>query len=104
MTMTADASDLILQHLENLRADLAVLRSEVQHGFEKVNGRLGKLENRMVDVEKWQERHDAAGTALDNQRQTQQANQRQRFTGAQLLLAVMTTAVIVASYLQLILK
>lgn len=82
--MTLDTADLILQAIEHLRTDLATLRDEVRQGFEKVNGRLGRLEGRVTDVEKWIGEHDAAERALDQQEIDAHRDQERSFSARQI--------------------
>lgn len=93
--MTLDTADLILQAIEHLRTDLATLRDEVREGFEKVNGRLGRLEGRVTNVEKWIGEHDAAERALGQQELLAHREREHTFSARQI--AVATAAMIAGS-------
>lgn len=56
--MSADPLQMILSHIEQLRED-------VREGFERIDGRLTKLEERMGKVEKWQAEKDAVEKAME---------------------------------------
>lgn len=65
--MSADPLQMILSHIEQLRED-------VREGFERIDGRLTKLEERMGKVEKWQAEKDAVEKAMEVQSSGQRAN------------------------------
>jgi len=104
--MSTDTADLILHAIETLRTDLQTLREEVRAGFDKVNGRLGKLETRVTSVERWQAEHDAANRALDDDYRRDNQEKALRFSGAQVLLAVVSaicaTGGLAGLYLQIV--
>jgi hypothetical protein len=104
--MSTDTADLILHAIETLRTDLQTLREEVRAGFDKVNGRLGKLEGRVTSVERWQAEHDAANRAIEEDHRKDHQAKTLRFTGAQVLLAVVSaicaTGAVAGFYLQLV--
>lgn len=104
--MPTDPTDLILHAIETLRSDLHQLRDEVRDQFDKLNGRLAKLENRVTVIERWQAEHDAARDALDTDETRDHRARELRFSGAQVLLAVVSaicaTAAVVGAYIQLL--
>ena len=104
--MPTDPTDLILHAIETLRSDLHQLRDEVRDQFDKLNGRLAKLENRVTVVERWQAEHDAARDALDADDTRDHRERELRFSGAQVLLAVVSTicatAAVAGAYIQLL--
>lgn len=85
--MTVDTADLILQNLEHVREDLRTLRDEVKAGFEKVNGRLGKLEDRVADLEKWKAEQDAVADARERDVHRTHLSESVRWTSKQVAIA-----------------
>jgi hypothetical protein len=85
--MTIDTADLILQNLEHVREDLRTLRDEVKAGFEKVNGRLGKLEDRVTALEKWQGEIKAVDNANDRSFEQSHLREHVKWTSKQVLIA-----------------
>lgn len=67
MMSSTDPLQMILSHIEQLRED-------VREGFERIDGRLTKLEERMGKVERWQAEKDAVEKAMEVQSSGQRAN------------------------------
>jgi hypothetical protein len=85
--MTLETADLILQSLEHVREDLRTLRGEVKAGFEKVNGRLGKLEDRVTALEKWQGEVRAVDNAHDRSFEQTQLRDHVKWSSKQVFIA-----------------
>ena len=64
--MATDTLDIILKHIEQLRED-------VRQGFERIDGRLTRLEERVTIVEKWRAEQEAVEKALDENREDRNA-------------------------------
>lgn len=67
MMASPEPLEIILKHIEQLRED-------VREGFERIDGRLTKLEERVGKTEKWQAEKDAVEKALDDQADDRYAN------------------------------
>ena len=107
--MTVDTADLILQSLEHVREDLKTLRDDVKAGFEKVNGRLGRLEDRVTNLETWKAELDAVTQAREGEENRSHRARSENWSARQLLLgaaglflAAVGTGVGVVSALHLI--
>ena len=79
--MSPDTLDIILKHIEQLRDD-------VRQGFERIDGRLTRLEERVSITERWQAERDAIAKALDERRENIHASQNITISSRQLAVAV----------------
>jgi len=79
--MSPDTLDIILKHIEQLRDD-------VRQGFERIDGRLTRLEERVSITERWQAQRDAIAKALDERRENNHASQNITISSRQLAVAV----------------
>lgn len=64
--MSTDPLHLILSHIEQLRED-------VREGFERLDGRLTRLEERVGKLENWRAEKDGESKAIENQDKGQRA-------------------------------
>jgi hypothetical protein len=80
MMSSADPLEMILSHIEQLRED-------VREGFERIDGRLTRLEERMSKVERWQAEKDAVEKAMEVQSSGQRANVKLSLSKTQVTIA-----------------
>ena len=97
MMASPEPLEIILKHIEQLRED-------VREGFERIDGRLTKLEERVGKLEKWQAEKDAVEKALDDQADDRHANAHINLNSRQVVIAtiggVIAFAMVIISALQ----
>ena len=97
MMAAPEPLEIILKHIEQLRED-------VREGFERIDGRLTKLEERVGHTEKWQAEKDAVEKALDDQFDERNANAHITLNSRQVVVAtiggVFAFTMVVISVLQ----
>lgn len=97
MMAAPEPLEIILKHIEQLRED-------VREGFERIDGRLTKLEERVSKTEKWQAEKDAVEKALDDQADDRHANAHITLNSRQVVIAtiggILAFAMVTISVLQ----